>query len=436
MSTETVRLLTLDPGHFHAALVQKEMYEGVSPEVHVYAPLGPDVVSHLHRIIGFNTRKQNPTSWHLEVHAGSDYRQLFLRDRPGNVVVLAGRNHLKIHYILEALQAGINVLADKPWIITADDLPRLQAALDHAERSELIAYDIMTERHEITSILQRELVNDPAIFGVPVAGTVTEPAVEMASMHYLSKSVAGVPLRRPPWFFDVEQQGEGLTDVGTHLVDLVFWILFPEESIDYRSDIRIVAAKRWPTVLTKSDFQKVTGEAEFPEYLAPQLRSGELSYFCNTLVSYTVRGTYVQLDIRWDYEAAPGSGDTHSAVFRGSQSAVEIRQEKEQNYRPELYVLPCRPGDKPGVLAAVQRKIDALRPRYPDLTVEPEGDRLHVVIPEKYRIGHEAHFAEVTRQFLGYLRQPKSSPAWEKSVMLAKYYVTTQGVAVARQLSV
>ena len=28
-----VRLLTLDPGHFHAALVQKEMYPGVAPQV-------------------------------------------------------------------------------------------------------------------------------------------------------------------------------------------------------------------------------------------------------------------------------------------------------------------------------------------------------------------------------------------------------------------
>src|SRR5688572_32522194 len=39
---DDVRFMTLDPGHFHAALVQKEMYPGVSPQVDVYAPLGPD----------------------------------------------------------------------------------------------------------------------------------------------------------------------------------------------------------------------------------------------------------------------------------------------------------------------------------------------------------------------------------------------------------
>jgi hypothetical protein len=35
-----VHLITLDPGHFHAALVQKSMYPQVCPIVHVYAPEG------------------------------------------------------------------------------------------------------------------------------------------------------------------------------------------------------------------------------------------------------------------------------------------------------------------------------------------------------------------------------------------------------------
>ncbi|GAG07892.1 unnamed protein product, partial [marine sediment metagenome] len=42
----SVKLITLDPGHFHAALVQKTMYDEVSPTVYVYAPKGPDVEDH------------------------------------------------------------------------------------------------------------------------------------------------------------------------------------------------------------------------------------------------------------------------------------------------------------------------------------------------------------------------------------------------------
>jgi len=51
-----VELITVDPGHFHAALVQKRMYEQVSPDVHVYAPEGPDCRQHLERINSFNKR--------------------------------------------------------------------------------------------------------------------------------------------------------------------------------------------------------------------------------------------------------------------------------------------------------------------------------------------------------------------------------------------
>ena len=57
------RLITLDPGHFHAALVQKFMYADVDPLVHVYAPGNDDLAEHLKRIERFNTRADQPTHW-------------------------------------------------------------------------------------------------------------------------------------------------------------------------------------------------------------------------------------------------------------------------------------------------------------------------------------------------------------------------------------
>src|SRR4029078_13726519 len=65
-----VRLMTLDPGHFHAALVQKEMYPGVAPRVDVYAPLGPDLLEHLGRIAAYNRRPDKQTSWAVDTHTG------------------------------------------------------------------------------------------------------------------------------------------------------------------------------------------------------------------------------------------------------------------------------------------------------------------------------------------------------------------------------
>lgn len=427
-----IRFITLNPGHFHAALVQKEMYPDVDPTVHVYAPLGPDLIGHLQRIAGFNTRADRPTSWKLETHACPDYLERFAKEKPGNAVVLAGRNARKIDYVEAAIGAGLHVLSDKPWILVPEHLPRLQRLLDDADRKGLIACDIMTERYEITSILQRELVQDRDTFGEPLPGTADEPAVYIESVHFLKKLVAGAPLKRPSWFFDVHEQGEALSDVGTHLVDLVNWILFPEKAINAQ-DWKLTAAKRWPTSLDQAQFQAVTGEAEFPPFLTVQLQEGKLPYFCNTQVRYQLRGLHVTLDVLWGYEAEAGGGDTHLAVFQGSRSRVEIRQGKPEKYRPELYVVPQKPAAKSQVGDALTRKVQALRASHPGVAVADQGQRFHIAIPDRDRIGHEAHFAEVTHQFLNYVGKRETMPSWEKPNMLAKYGVTTGGVALARR---
>jgi predicted dehydrogenase len=428
-----VRLLTLDPGHFHAALIQREMYPGVSDTVHVYAPLGPDLSAHLNRISQFNGRAQDPTRWRLEVHAGSDFLERMLTEKPGNVVVLSGRNQGKIDRIVASLEAGLNVLADKPWVIASSDVPKLEAALEAAQARGLVAYDVMTERYEITSILQRELLADAHVVGHVLPGTEQEPGVEMKSVHHILKTVAGAPNLRPVWFFDTSQQGEALADVGTHLVDLVPWLLFPDQPIDYRKDVRVLAAKRWPTLMSKVEFQRVTGEKDFPPSLRQHVKNDRLEYFANTQVSYALRSVHVRLDVLWSYEAPPGAGDTHQAVVRGERARVEVRQGAEQNHRTELYVVPVRAQDRPAVRAALEKRIAQLAARFSGLSVADSGADLHVVVPDRYRTTHEAHFAEVTSRFLGYLKDPRSLPRWEKANMLAKYAVTTAGTDLSRE---
>src|SRR5689334_12080731 len=106
------RLIIIDPGHFHASLLQREMYPGVSERVAVYARLGPELIDYLNRVSVFNSRKDDPTHWHLDVHTSDDPMSDMLRDLPGNVAVFTGRNRGKIDRILAALSAGLNVLAD------------------------------------------------------------------------------------------------------------------------------------------------------------------------------------------------------------------------------------------------------------------------------------------------------------------------------------
>ncbi|MFN5913730.1 MAG: oxidoreductase, partial [Chitinophagaceae bacterium] len=98
---EKIKLITLDPGHFHAALIQKSMYPQVDPTVHVYAEEGRDLQMHLDRIKGYNSRATDPTQWKEEVYTGRDFFSKMIGDKKGNVVVLAGNNRLKTDYILE-----------------------------------------------------------------------------------------------------------------------------------------------------------------------------------------------------------------------------------------------------------------------------------------------------------------------------------------------
>jgi hypothetical protein len=120
-------------------------------------------------------------------------------------------------------------------------------------------------------------------------------------------------------------------------------------------------------------------------------------------------------------------------VFRGRRARVEVRQGPEQGFRPELYVIPVRAADKAAVLQALERCVRVWQAVYPGTAVHDQGERLWVSIPDPYRTGHEAHFAQVTRQFLGYLQDRSALAAWEKPNMLAKYYVTTRGVELSRQ---
>ena len=425
------RLIVLDPGHSHATASQATTLSGIDPEVHVYAPLGPDVNAFLAGVARYNDRADHPTSWRYQVFAGPGWLERAFAEPAGNIVVLSGRNDRKIDYILGALRHGQHVLADKPWIIEARDLPRLESALASADANRLVAYDEMTQRFDVAYQLQRELVGDAAIFGQPDPGTPADPAVRMANRHALLKYSSGRPSLRPAWFFDIRQQGEGIADVGTHLVDLVFWTLFPGQGIDYRRDIAILSAGREPLPITGDQFEKVTGVRPWPPFLADAVHDNRLVYFTNTRGVFTVRGVHVEVDVRWEFEAPPGAGDSYYAAYRGTRSDIRLRAGAAEHFVPEVYVVPAAKS-REAVRTALERRLTALGDRWPGLSVEAREESFHVVIPNAAR-GPGDHFARLLDRFLGYVHAPETLPGWESANLLAKYYVTTRTVELARQ---
>ena len=105
-----VTLITLDPGHFHAGLVQKSMYDKVSDTVYVYAPDGDDLESHLKLIDGFNNRENNPTSWTEKVYRGNDFLKKMVEEGKGNVMVVSGKNNKKIDRFISIKFFGLKKL--------------------------------------------------------------------------------------------------------------------------------------------------------------------------------------------------------------------------------------------------------------------------------------------------------------------------------------
>lgn len=431
--SEQFNLMVLYPGHFHASLVQKSMYDQVDSVVYVYAPEGPELEAYLSSIESYNTRTSEPTNWHLQVYRGPDFFEKMLEERKGNIMVIAGNNQKKTEFIKATVDAGIHVLADKPMAIDSEGFELLKEAFASADKNNVLLYDIMTERYEITSILQKEFSMIPEIFGTLEKGTLENPAVTKESIHHFFKYVSSKPLIRPAWFFDVTQQGSGIVDVTTHLVDLVQWECFPEKIINYEKDIEIINARTWATELTPSQFEKVTQLKFYPDYLKKDLVSNDiLSVHSNGEINYKINDVHAKVSVVWNYEAPEGSGDTHYSIMRGSKSNIIIRQGMHENFKPELYIEPVQTDDLISFEKDLERDLAKIQQKYPGVTVEKEAEEKvwKVMIPENYRTGHEAHFREVTEKYLQYLEQGKL-PEWEVPNMISKYYVTTKALEMA-----
>lgn len=425
---EKIKLITLDPGHFHAALVQKSMYPDIDSTVYVYAPKGAEVQSHLGLIDSYNGRKQNATAWKEKVYLGNDYFEKMLTDRKGNVVVMAGNNRRKTEYIKKSITAGFNVLGDKPMAIDKKNFLLLKNAFAEAAKKKLVLYDIMTERYEITNALQREFAMIPAIFGRQEKGTPGKPGIEMESIHYFYKYVSGSVLTRPDWAFDITQQGQGLQDVGVHLVDLAQWECFPGKIIDYKKDIQFNGASRWTTDVTLSQFNTVTKANGFPDFLKKYVAHDTiLKVYANGMVNYKLFGVNVKLTAKWGYKAVAG-GDSQYSVVRGSKANLIVLQGEEQHYIPTLYIEPNT--TDAAWETQLSDKLKLVQAKYPGVELKKEDKRWEVIIPDKYKDGHEAHFARVTEKFLEYLKNG-NMPKWEVPNMIAKYYTTTNALELA-----
>lgn len=428
-----IKLVVLNPGHFHASLLQKFSNPQVNDTVFVYAPEGVELNQYLASIEAYNTRSENPTNWVEIVYAGEDYLEKMLSEKKGNVLILAGNNKKKTEYIYKAINAGFNVLSDKPMVINRENFHLLTSAFDSTAVNNVYLYDVMTERYEIINSLTRELVSNKELFGKLQTGTPDDPAIVMENLHHFYKEVSGVPLVRPAWFYDIEQQGESIADVGTHLVDLVQWQCFPDEVINHTSDVIISSANHWPTRITLEQFSRSTGLESFPDFLQKYVDQSSLDVFANGTINYQLKGVNVSVMALWNYESTDGGGDTYNGLIKGTNASIEIVQNKSVDYTKELFIQKDKSINEQKFDDNIAKAVTELQNLYPYVSAEKVSEgKYQIIAPTEFRKGHEDFFGMVADKYFGFLVN-RDLPEWEISNMIAKYNTTTSALELIKK---
>ena len=103
----------------------------------------------------------------------------------------------------------------------------------------------------------------------------------------------------------------------------------------------MLEAKRWTTAITPSQF-KYSTKSSIPIliFLKKDVKDSILNVYANGEMNYTIKGVHAKVSVIWNFQAPEGTGDTHFSVMRGTKANVVIKQGKEQNYKPTLYVEP------------------------------------------------------------------------------------------------
>jgi predicted dehydrogenase len=388
-------LVFLEPGHFHAALTLRERNPRVSDEILVYSARprghGGEVDEFLDLIEAFNRRPDRPTGWRAVLRAGPQPLARLIADRPGDVVILAGRNDRKMALARSLHDAGFHVLADKPWMTTAAAL----ADARHVLGGGACVMEMMTSRHAPAARIAERLVGESAIFGAfdTRAG---EPPIRLASVHHREKSVNGAPLRRPPWYFDVRVQGDGLADIPTHLVDQAQ--RFVEAGATGSAGAELVSARRWSTAVPRTLFARVTGVAEFPSEVAADVDGDVLAYAGNAEMTFRLGGVDVSLTTRWDLTEPLGGGDAHSAILTGTAARLRIEQGPATGYRRRLLVEPREGRSQVGL--ALEKASSAWQSEFPGLRAVATTGGFDIEIPATPGTAHESQFPLVLDEFL------------------------------------
>lgn len=131
-----------------------------------------------------------------------------LLDDPGiDLILISCIPRDRAAWAIRAMEAGKDVMSDKPGCTTLDQLAEIRACVARTGRIWSIDF---SERFEVPAVTRaEELIREGAIGRV----------VQTLGMgpHRLNRAI------RPDWFFDREAYGGILTDIASHQIDQFLW---------------------------------------------------------------------------------------------------------------------------------------------------------------------------------------------------------------------
>ena len=162
---------------------------------------------------------------------------------------------------------------------------------------------------------------------------------------------------------------------------------------------------------------------DWPAYLAGDVAGDTLDYHCNAHLDYAVRGIHVGLDMRWDWLEPSRAATTPTprpvaAPAPASNCATGRTRDTGRSS------MSCRtPISAPRLSGGSRRRSRDYPGRRRSNGATANGGSS---IPDALRIGHDPHFAALTRRFLASVERPRArSRRWERPNLLAKYFVCT-----------
>jgi len=393
------RFLVLKPGHFHAALVFKDVDHRILDDVDVVVTDSQDALPFIDLIDRFNCRDIQSTDWKVKVHERENLA--FDTGSPPEdcVVVVSGRNASKLESVAKLCSQGYNVLVDKPVLTHANQM----SAIDSLFEGPGEVMELMTARHQMLSRLCQAIANRQSLFGEMVDDG--DPAITLSSTHHLCKMVDGESLIRPAWYYDVGVQGNGLVDIQNHMVEQALWFVLGENEVNEETEIQLDAVRSWSTAVPPELFKQSTELERYPADLEKYLDDdGVLQLECNSEIDWRINGVRVRSRAEWKQIEPEDGGDIHTITLRGSRCNVEAVQSPESDFFPWVDLTAADDDARSALSEALQQCCDEwAEDIFPRIGFSELRAGFHMLIPRALDRGHESHFGLVREQFLDFL---------------------------------